>query len=151
MEGEEMAVITVEMESGALGTIEVSKVATGSNDELRFEIHGREGALRYNQMKANWLSIYDNRDPESPLGGRRGWKAVDCLRRYDAPGDKFPGPKVSIGWLRPHVHCLYNFLSALAGDRPAEPDLKRGVYVQKLLHLAYQSAESKQWISTTGL
>jgi predicted dehydrogenase len=148
MDGEEMALITLEMENGALGTIEVSKVATGSNDELRFEIHGRDGAMRYNQMKANWLSVYDNRDSDTPLGGTRGWKAVDCLRRYEAPGDKFPGPKVSIGWLRPHVHCLYNFLAALAADRPADPDLKRGIEIQKLLHLAYRSAEEKQWVTT---
>jgi hypothetical protein len=95
-------------------------------------------------MKANWLSIYDNRDPDSPLGGTRGWKAIDCLRRYDAPGDKFPGPKVAIGWLRPHVHCLYNFLAALAADRPADPDLLRGIEIQHLLDQAYRSAGSGQ-------
>jgi predicted dehydrogenase len=145
-EGEELAILTVELENGALGTVELSKVATGASDEMRFEIHGRRGAMRYDQMRPDWLSVYDLRVPETPLGGARGWTDIDCIGRYDPPGDKFPGPKVVIGWLRAHVHCLYNFVAAVAEDRPAEPDLTRGIEVQKWLHWAYRSAETDQWM-----
>jgi len=137
-----MGLITLEMESGALGTIEVSKVATGSNDELRLRSMAGEGAVRYNQMKANWLSVYDARDPESSPRGKPGVEAVDCPAGTTRRAIN-SRPEGSIGWLRPHVHCLYHFLDALAADRPTDPDLKRGIYVQKLLHLAYQSAETR--------
>jgi hypothetical protein len=105
--------------------------------------------MKYHQMKPDWLGVYDAREPESPQGGMRGYKYIDCVRRYDTPGDKFPGPKVTIGWLRAHVHCLYNFLAAVADDRPTDPDLNRGIEVQKWLHLAYKSAENDQWVNTS--
>ena len=146
MEGEELAILTIELPGGALGTVELSKVATGTNDGMQFEIHGRQGAIKYDQMKPDWLGIYDARDPESPHGGTRGYKFIDCVRRYDPPGDKFPGPKVTIGWLRAHVQCLHHFLSALAKDEPADPDLRRGIEVQKLLDTAYRAVEADRLI-----
>jgi len=145
-EGEELAIMTIELPNGALGTIELSKVANGTNDDMQFEIHGRQGAMKYNQMEADWLGGYDAREPESPQGGMRGYKYIDCVRRYDPPGDKFPGPKVTIGWLRAHVQCLYHFLTGVAKDQPVEPDLLRGIEVQQWLGMAYQAAERDQWI-----
>ena len=42
--------MVVKMKNNGIGTIEASKIATGSDDELRFEIHGDKGALRFNLM-----------------------------------------------------------------------------------------------------
>jgi len=114
---------------------------------MEFEINGCDGAMKYNQMEPDWLGVYDARDPENPQGGMRGYKYVDCVRKYDAPGDKFPGPKVTIGWLRAHVQCLYNFLAGVATDSPVQPDLMRGIEVQKWLGSAYQAAQTDQWVN----
>ena len=46
------------LKNGAFGTLEVSKVATGSNDDLTLEIHGEKGSIRFNLMDPNFLEYY---------------------------------------------------------------------------------------------
>jgi predicted dehydrogenase len=127
-----------------MGTIEASKIATGAEDELRFEIHGDKGALRFNLMDANYLEAYDLREPEMPLGGQRGWRKIATVQRYAKPAG-FPGPKFGIGWVRGHMHCLYTFLNAIATGQPAEPTLQRGLHLQQMLAAAERSAATHTW------
>jgi len=98
VEVDDVALLQVELEDGAVGTIEASRLATGTNDELKFEIHGDGGGLRFNLMRPNWLEVYDCRDPGGPYGGWRGFKAIEAVQRYPAPA-ALPPPKVSV---RPH-------------------------------------------------
>ena len=144
VEADDQALMLIRLANGAVGALEASKIATGTEDELRFEIHGDKGALRFNLMDPNYLEAYDLRDPESPIGGTRGWRRIATVRRYEKPAG-FPGPKFSIGWMRAHVHCLYNFLEAIATGRPAEPSLHRGLYVQRMLATAERSVRTRTW------
>ena len=140
----------VKTADGGLGTIEVSKIATGVDDELRFEIEGTRGALRFNLKQPNILQAYDLRSPDSPLGGVRGFIQIDTVGRYDKPA-KLPGPKFSIGWLRGHVHCLYNFLDGIAQQRQPEPSLLTGARLQRILYALHCSAQDRQWVNLKGI
>jgi predicted dehydrogenase len=144
VEADDQMLMLARLANGALGTIEASKIATGAEDELRFEIHGDRGALRFNLMDPNYLEAYDLRAPETPLGGQRGWRRIATVQRYDKPA-VFPGPKFAIGWIRGHLHCLYNFLQAVAAGRPTEPSLARGVHLQRMLAAAERSALTHTW------
>lgn len=142
---EDAASMLLRTPDGAFGTATVSKIATGSEDELRFEIHGRHGALRFDLMQPNYLEYYDARQPDGPYGGRRGWQRIAAVQRYPKPGG-FPGPKQSIGWLRGHVHSLQSFLAAVAEGRPGAPSLTDGVQLQRVLEAAIASAQSHCWV-----
>jgi len=142
VETDDLALMTVRFQSGALGTIEASKVATGTNDELRFEIHGEKGAMRFNLMDPNWLEVYDVRDPGGELGGSRGFKKIECVNRFPAPGGKFPGGGFSVGWIRGHVACLHNFLAAVAGKGKTHPTFEEAAYLQHVMEAAYRAAET---------
>lgn len=139
VEAEDAACMLVKTASGALGTIEASKIATGAEDELRFEIHGTKGAMRFDLMQPNWLEVYDAADADA------GWKKIATVQRYAEPRG-FMTPKASIGWVRAHVACLHNFLSAIADGCPAEPGIETGARVQEIMDAAYRSAESGSWV-----
>jgi len=145
VESDDLALMMLKMKTGAIGTIEASKVAIGANDELRFEIHGDKGAVRFNLMEPNWLDVYDGREEENPIGGRRGFKRIDCVQKYPKPAAAFPGPKFTIGWIRGHMACLHNFLIGVAENRPVSPSLGDGIRLQKIMQIAYSSAEKRQW------
>jgi predicted dehydrogenase len=146
VDAEEAAVMLLRTADGAIGTLEASKIATGAEDELRFEIHGRYGAMRFNLMEPDYLEIYDGRLPDGGLGGRHGWQRIASVHRYPAPGGKFPSPKATVGWLRGHVHCLFSFLESIAQGRPAQPSLADGVHLQRVLEAVLESARSGGWV-----
>jgi len=146
IEADDIAIMMARMKNGGIGTIEVSKIATGTNDELRFEIHGDKGAIRFNLMDPNWLEYYDNTQSEAPYGGLKGYTKIECVQRFKKPGGGFPGPKFSIGWIRGHVHSLYNFLSCVYEKRHASPSFKEGAYIQYVMEKAYESDQKKAWI-----
>lgn len=145
-EVEDCMTCLAKMRNGAQGTIEASKIATGTEDELRIEIHGSRGALRYNGMDPHHLELHDAAAPDQPLGGTRGWNRINTGQRYLPPATGFPSPKLAIGWIRAHVACLANFLDAIAEGHPAEPGLEQGIRIQRLMDCLRRSAAERRWV-----
>ncbi len=149
VDAEDCVHILARLRSGAAGTIEATKIALGAEDELRIEIHGTQGAIRFNLMDAHHLEFYDGTAADRPVGGTRGWTRIDTGGRYPPPAASFPSHKAVIGWTRGHVACLANFLQAVAEGRRAEPGLEQGIRVQQLMERARQSARERRWIAIT--
>jgi predicted dehydrogenase len=145
VEVDDMAIMMLRTQCGALGSVEASKIATGANDELRIEIHGEQGAMRLNLMDPNWLEVYDMRDASSPIGGHRGFKKIETVSRFPAPGGSFPAPALNVGWLRSHVACLHNFLASIAGTAEPHLTIPGAAELQRIMDAAYASAESGSW------
>ena len=137
------------MQDGALGVIEASRFATGTQDGLTFEIYGEKGALKFDMMDPNFLYAYDATVPEADLGGRRGWTQIECVQRYPKPS-ALPSPKLPIGWMRFHAHCIYDFLTAITESRLGNATLYDGVTTQAIDEAIRQSAQTGQWTDVTG-
>lgn len=150
VEVDDIAFLQIKMESGTVGTVEVSRLATGSNDELRIEIHGSKGTICFNLMDPNWLSIYDTRDPGEPIGGYRGFKKIETVQRYPEPSS-LPGPKFSIGWMRYHIASQYDFIKRVVEGRKGSPSFYDGYKVQEVMEAAQISAKEKRWVSLDEL
>jgi predicted dehydrogenase len=145
VKADELTTMLVRMKSGASGTIEVSKVAAGVNDELRLEIHGDRGGLRFNLIDPNYVEFYDHTAAEKPYGGDRGWKRIQTVGNYPPPaGNLMPG-KLSIGWITGHIACLHQFLAAVAGKAEAHPNFEESIAMQQVLDAGYRSSETRQW------
>ena len=142
---EDHAIMTLRLENGAIGTIEASKIATGSNDELSFEVYGKKGAVKFDLMEPGWLMYFDNTVKEAPLGGTRGWTRIECMGRYPKPAGTFLPPKNAVGWDRGHIHCYYSFLDCVSKGKAASPSISDGAFLQKILHLAHESAKTNTW------
>ena len=145
---DDLAIVDVEMENGAVGTLEASKMGTGTNDELRLEIHGLKGAIRFNSMTPNWLEFYDNTETGEPIGGEKGFKLIDTIQKYPEP-QGIPMPKFSIGWIRYHVACLHSFLKAIAEDKETSPDFKDGLETQRIMEATYDSVRRGRWVEVS--
>jgi predicted dehydrogenase len=138
VEAEDHALLSITMKNGMIGTIEVSKVVAGTNDDLNYEICGTAGAIKYEMMNPNVLLVYDIRENPNPLGGRRGFKALETINKYHDSVSNFPGPRFPIGWIRGHVASQYNFVRCSYEGRPASPSFKEGAYIQKLCNRIYE-------------
>jgi len=138
------ATLMIEHEGGAVGTLEASRVATGSTDDLRFEIHGSRGALRFDLMDANWLYAYDDTTRGGSLGGDRGYKRIECIHNYPAPA-AMPGGKVPVGWTRFHIAAMHDFVSNVVEGRPGSPSFHDGLAVHRITDAAQRSSRTQAW------
>jgi predicted dehydrogenase len=149
IKAEDQAVMMLRLPCGAEGTVEVSKIHAGTNDDLCFEIYGDRGAIRFNAMFPNTLEFFDNTKGEAALGGERGYVHIDTMSSYPKPGGVFPPSKFPLGWLRAHIHCLYSFLSCVHSGNPASPSFEDGAYITAVLERAYDSAREGRWMRIT--
>jgi len=146
-DADEAFYITAQLKSGAIGTIEASKLATGTNSDLSFEIYGDKGAIKYAMMQPNFLEFYDNTKPDGDYGGEKGFTKIECVQRYPKPGHIFPGPKSPVGWLRFHMHSIYMYLDGVYKNNLNEvsPTFYDGAAVQKIMEKACLSDKTERW------
>lgn len=143
--GEDQVVCLIRLKNGALGTLEASKIATGTDDELSFSVYGQKGAMRWQLMQSDYLDYFDNDAPEVPLGGDRGFTRISCVQRYGAPGGAFLA-KNTIGWDRAHMHSYFAFLDAIVHDGQPSPDEHDAARLQQVMDAMRQSAREGRWI-----
>ena len=112
------------------GSVEVSRISNGSVDELRLEIHGTKGAVKWSLEELNYYHLFLNESESS------GYTKVPCFIDENDNSD-FPPPKVTSGWLNAHTHCLYHFVKEIAEkdySNIAIAKFNDGFKVQKLLN-----------------
>ena len=124
---------------GAMGTVTVSKLTQGANDELTFSVNGERGSLSFSLMDPNYLNFYDATAVGTPMGGVRGYTRIECVGRYPSPASGFPAIKAPQGWLRGHMGCMAGYLTAVAGGTAFSPSFADGAYVQRVLEAAAES------------
>lgn len=144
--GEDQVLALMRLENGALGALEASKIATGTDDELSFEIYGDRGALRWRLMQADYLEFYDNTQPDAPLGGQKGFTRIACGARYPWPGGQFLPVKNTVGWDRSHMHCYFRLLDAVAHGGPVSPDVDEAVALHDLMDAMARSQRERRWV-----
>ena len=133
---EDQAVLMLRMPGGALGTVEASKVAYGTQDELTFEIYGTSGAIKFNLMEPGVLWF----------NGKNGFQRLDIHGTYPPPGGSFFPSKNAIGWERGHIHCYYTFLDEVYRGIQGTPSLADGAKLQRLMGAALTSVKEGRWV-----
>jgi len=155
---EDAFTILVRLKNGAMGTLEGTKLATGAEDDFRFEIHGELGAVRFSLAKADVLEYFDATKSDQPFGGESGWLQIACCNRFETPNTDFPAKKSTIGWSRAHTACLAHFIQSIAsseqnplrrpemgGDLPQHADLMQGYKIEQLMQTVFDSVQKQNW------
>lgn len=124
---DDAAFMLVRLKNGACGTAEASKLATGLNDVLKLELHGKSGALMFDLTRPGELKYYAEQSG--------GFTVIDCLQKYPQPCDFLTG-SVLPGWIRAHIHSYFSFLQAVDGARPASPSFAEAAHVQEIIEKA---------------
>ena len=137
---DDAAWVTARLASGALGTLVVSRFATGAADDLRFRIEGSKGALRFDLMDANWLYHFDATRPAADLG----WNRLETIQNY--PGASVPPARAIVGWERSHAENQYRFLAAVAEGREPSPGIADGLAAHLVTDAAYEAALRGIWV-----
>jgi len=144
VEVDDLCLLQMRLPEGGMGTLEISRMGTGSANDIRFEVYGSKGALRFSAEAPNHLEYYSTEDSNAPIGGERGFRKIETYQRYE--GQRAPDWTMPASFVRTHAECQYQFLRSISEGRPASPSLADGLAVQEVMDVAGQSAEENAWI-----
>jgi predicted dehydrogenase len=114
-EVEDAIAAAVEFEGGAIGTVEVTRLALGRKNDLQWELSGTKGSIAFALERLNELQVFR-------AGGKsRGFET----RLVTDPDDPFMQwwwpPGHIIGWEHTFVHEIHHLLRAIAEDADVAP------------------------------
>ena len=127
--------------SGAVGTLEASRVSVGPRASYNFEIYGTNGSLKWDFERLNELELVIGR-----RGPNVGYQRI-MANPYMGDFAKFqPGPGVSMGYDDLKIIEAKKFLEAYLGGPKLNSNIHDAVSAAKVVTAAEESAASGKWI-----
>jgi predicted dehydrogenase len=142
---DDIVLMQVHMANNVLGTVEISRMGTGATNDMKVEIFGEKGALRFNAEDPSWLEVFDVHDPDQPIGGMSGFRKVQTVGRFE--GHKAPDWSMAPGFVTTFVESQYRFLQAVSDNLQPTPTFRDGLHIQEVMQAAFTSSEEKRWVS----
>ena len=131
----------VRFESGAIGTIEATRMALGRKNYNRFEINGSRGSIAFDLERMNELEVYFEDDAPA----HRGFRRILVTESVHPFVKAWWPPGHIIGYEHTFTHTVYDLLEGLAKNRQPVPSFVDGVQNQKVLAAIDKSAQSRRW------
>ena len=125
---------TLQTASGAIASLEVSRMATGRRNGLQVEVYGSAGALRFDLESLNELWVYAH------------GSAVDGFTRVLVTEPEHPYLEAwwptghVLGWDHTFTSQAADFLDAVVEGRQPHPSFEDGLAVQRVLGAVEESA-----------
>jgi predicted dehydrogenase len=125
--------------SGALGSVEASRFATGRKNFNTFEINGSKGSVYFNLERMNELELYVE---EGKNSGFRTILATDGNHPYFKAW--WPAGHI-IGYEHSFTHTVADLLTAIKTQQLPAPNFEDGVANQRVLDAIERSSASRHW------
>ena len=133
----------VELDGGAVGTLEASRACAGRKNRFAFEVNGTRGSLAFDLERLNELQV--NLVRSAPAARAQGFRTV-LVTDADHPfWEHWWPPGHTIGWEHTFVHELHHLLRAIAGEGAVGPHgatLEDGYRASEVLDAIARSAQS---------
>jgi len=127
-----------EFASGAVGSFEASRFATGHKNDHTIAIHGSDGSLTFSLERLNELEVLTDE--------RRGYETVLVTDETDPYVDHWWPPGHVVGWEHTFVHENYEFLSAVAAGEAFSPSFAEAYQVQRILDAIERADARGAWV-----
>ena len=137
------AAMLVRFESGVLGTIFSSRVATGRKMGYAYQIDGTHGAIRFDGEDQNAVWLYLREGPDAEQGFRKiltGPSHPDYLPFCQGPGH-------GTGYQDQIIIEAKDFLNAVDSGASVWPTFAEGLEVNRVVAAAHASHASRGWVS----
>ncbi|WP_307097895.1 Gfo/Idh/MocA family protein [Arthrobacter sp. V1I9] len=130
---------TLTLASGAVASVEASRVATGRKNSLQLEVYGDKGAITFDLENLNELRFLDATAPAREQGFRR---IVVSEPDHPYMDGWWPQGHI-IGWEHTFTHEIRDFLLAVGSGTEPSPSFEDGLEVQRILAAVEESAAAK--------
>lgn len=138
---DDQAQLMCRFESGAMGNIFVSRVATGRKMGYVYELFGTKGAIRFDGEDQNSLWLYKAEGPEAT----RGFTQILTGPEHPDYVEFCQGPGHGTGYQDQIIIEAKDFLEAIAAGKPAWPTFRDGLEVSRVVAASWVSHEARGW------
>ena len=144
---DDQAQITCRFESGAMGSLYISRVATGRKMGYAYDIYGTKGALRFDQEDQNALWLYKG----DQRADRQGFTKI--LTGPEHPDYKpfCLGPGHGTGYQDQIIIEARDFLQAIATGKNIWPTFQDGLVVNQIIEAAFISHQTRRWVDVASV
>ncbi len=136
-----------EFTCGALGLFEATRFAQGHKNDMRLEVNGELGSLRFEFERMNELHFFSAADEP----GRQGWRLIQVSEGVHPYWSHWWPAGHVIGFPETFCHQLYEFVQSIARDRPCAPDFGDGVACAQIMEAVELSVARKAWVDVAAL
>jgi len=128
---------TLELKNGAIGVLEVNRMAAGSGEETTLEVFGSKGAAVYNVAQPEIVRYFDAKRGQWIQGNSPAFSSES-----DRPLETiYPSGKFSQGMMTNiHMASVYDFLQCIVEGKPSALNFDTALAVEEVLEAAYASA-----------
>ncbi|MEM9708561.1 MAG: Gfo/Idh/MocA family oxidoreductase [Pseudomonadota bacterium] len=137
------AQIMVRFESGVMGHLFTSRIATGRKMGYAYQIDGTKGSIRFDGEDQNALWLYLAEGDEAQRGFRKiltGPSHPDYLPFCQGPGH-------GTGYQDQIIIEAKDFLTAIEAGAPQWPTFSEGLEVNRVVAAALASSRSRSWVN----
>ncbi len=130
-------------ESGVMGHMYFSRVATGRKMGYAYEVSGTKGAIRFDQEDQNAIWLYKMDGPEA----ERGFRKILTGPAHPNYEPFCQGPGHGTGYQDQIIIEARDFLHAIHSGEAVWPTFRDGLDVARIVHTALQSAQTRSWMA----
>jgi predicted dehydrogenase len=140
---EDTAQAMLEFVGGATGHIETSRVASGSNMDITYEIVGTKGAIQFDGERMNELRLYT----DDQRTDARGFVTVNAGPAHPPYGAFVPGTGHGLGFNDHKTIEVWELMQLLGAGHPAMPDLADAARIGRVIDAVLESARTRAWVT----
>jgi predicted dehydrogenase len=136
VENDDWAAMTATFASGAVGTIEASRIAHGRKMDIGFDLTCTKGSLAFRGERANELEIYRS----GGAGAEQGFGRVLINGAHPGYAAFLPAPAHGLGFNDLKTIEMREFLLAIQEGRNLGPDLDEAVRIARICEATLDSS-----------
>ena len=132
----------LQFDSGARGSLDVTRMATGQWCSNRFEVYGSQGGILFDFDRFNELQFFSRKDSRR-VQGYRTLNVTAPIHPYMQAWWPVGHP---IGYEHTFVHAMANFFEAYVQGKSPSPTFREAAQTQAVLEAIEKSAGTGGWI-----
>jgi predicted dehydrogenase len=135
---DDIALLTVELDNGAVGQIRVNRIAAGIPNSLGIEVHGSDGHTRFDSIAAGEFHVHTTDGPAALAGPRRVFTGP--AHPYFSDVAAMPGGGVGTGYAEAFVAEIQHFVRCILAGTPMDTSFPSAYRVMLAVDAAQQAA-----------
>ncbi len=146
---DDITLLTVELDNGAVGQIHVSRVASGIPNSLGLKIHASRGHARFDSIAAGEFHVHTDDGSALLSGPRRVFTGPQ--HPYFTDVAAMPGGGVGTGYAEAFVAEVQHFVRCIIANTPMDTSFPSAHRVMRVVDAAQQSAQQAAAVAVDDL